>query len=133
MAERAATLDRMMEMAMEELLSGDVPRRASVVRTLAERWPAETALALCFALTSATAAIDMEKRAIDIYSQQAEKATDTNEKELYQWLADWEKEHLAFLAEVRGLNITMHVPHQQARVEVLLAQVATRPALSPYA
>jgi rubrerythrin len=39
------------------------------------------------------AAIDFENRAIEIYSQRAEEATDPNEKEMYQMLADWEKTH----------------------------------------
>ncbi len=47
-----------------------------------------------------SAAIDMEKRAIEIYSKQAEIATDPNEKALYAWLADWEKSHLKILSDL---------------------------------
>lgn len=39
------------------------------------------------------AAIDMENKAIEVYSQRAEEATDPNEKELYTWLADFERDH----------------------------------------
>lgn len=46
------------------------------------------------------AAIDMENKAIQVYSDRAEEATDTHEKELYSWLADWEKTHLKLLNEM---------------------------------
>ncbi|MDD2412592.1 MAG: ferritin family protein [Bacteroidales bacterium] len=39
------------------------------------------------------AAIDMENKAIEVYSQRAEEATDPNEKELYTWLANFERDH----------------------------------------
>lgn len=57
-SERNATLDLMIEFAMEELLSGDGQRKRSMVRRMAERWPDEPALALVFAVTSATEAIE---------------------------------------------------------------------------
>ncbi len=55
---RNATLDQMIEFAMEELLSGDGNRKRAMVRRMAERWPAEPALALVYAVTSATEAIE---------------------------------------------------------------------------
>jgi len=47
-----------------------------------------------------SAAIDMEKKAIEVYSKQAEISTDPNEKNLYKWLADWEQGHLKILSEL---------------------------------
>ena len=47
-----------------------------------------------------TAAMAMEKNAIKLYSDRAAQADDPNEKTLYQWLADWEKQHLHFLSEI---------------------------------
>lgn len=47
-----------------------------------------------------SAAIDMEKKAIDIYSQRAKEATDPNEKEIFDWLANWEKSHFGILLEM---------------------------------
>ena len=47
-----------------------------------------------------TAAIAMENNAIQLYSDRSAEANDPNEKALYQWLADWEKQHLHFLAEI---------------------------------
>ena len=55
---RNATLDQMIEFAMEELLSGDGSRKRAMVRRMAERWPAEPALALVYAVTCATEAIE---------------------------------------------------------------------------
>jgi len=46
-----------------------------------------------FEAAAISAAIDFENRAIRIYSERAEKATDPVEKEIYQMLADWEKGH----------------------------------------
>jgi rubrerythrin len=47
-----------------------------------------------------SAAMAMEKNAIQLYSDRASEALDSNEKALYNWLADWEKQHLNFLAEI---------------------------------
>lgn len=56
--------------------------------------------AASFEAAAISAAVDFEKRAIEIYSQQAEKAEDPNEKALYKWLADWEKTHLKVLSDL---------------------------------
>lgn len=56
--DRSAVLDQMIEFAMEELLSGNGQRRRQMVRRMAERWPREPALAISYALTSATGAIE---------------------------------------------------------------------------
>ena len=53
-----------------------------------------------FEAAAISAAIDMEKRAIEVYSGQAQHATDLAEKELYSWLADWEKTHLKVLNDL---------------------------------
>jgi rubrerythrin len=47
-----------------------------------------------------SAAIDMEKRAVEIYSKQAGAATDPNEKELFTWLSGWENSHLKILSDL---------------------------------
>ena len=58
MINRNATLDQMIEFAMEELLSGNAVRKRQMVRKMAERWPSEPALALVYAVTCATEAIE---------------------------------------------------------------------------
>jgi rubrerythrin len=40
-----------------------------------------------------SAAIDMETKAIEVYSNRAAETKDQNEKDLFLWLADWEKGH----------------------------------------
>ena len=45
-------------------------------------------------------AIDMENRAVAVYSKQAEEATDPEEKNFYKWLAKWEKGHHKILFEL---------------------------------
>ncbi|HQO50731.1 MAG TPA: ferritin family protein [Bacteroidales bacterium] len=49
--------------------------------------------AASFEAAAISAAIDFENRAIAIYSERADQATDLNEKALYKMLADWEKGH----------------------------------------
>ncbi len=53
-----------------------------------------------FEAAAISAAIDFEKRAIEVYARQAEATSDPNEKELYRWLSDWEKGHLKILSDM---------------------------------
>lgn len=64
----------------------------TVVEILTENIKKEISAA-GFEAAAIGAAIDFENRAIEIYSNRAEEATDPNEKEMYQMLADWEKTH----------------------------------------
>ena len=47
-----------------------------------------------------SAAMSMEENAIKLYSERAVAATDPDEKALYDWLANWETQHLSFLADI---------------------------------
>jgi len=47
-----------------------------------------------------SAAIDMETKAIEVYSQRAAETSDPNEKKLFLWLADWEKGHHKILNDL---------------------------------
>ena len=53
-----------------------------------------------FEAAAISAAMLMEERAIRLYANRSEEAQDPEEKKLYRWLADWEKEHLDFLAAI---------------------------------
>jgi rubrerythrin len=53
-----------------------------------------------FEAAAVAAAMSMEERAIRLYSGRAGQADDPAERELYGWLAEWETEHLHFLAEI---------------------------------
>jgi len=70
---------------VDEILSGDIKKQIS---------------AASFEAAAISAAIDMETKAIEVYSKQAAEATDPNEKELFSWLADWEKGHHKVLHEL---------------------------------
>ena len=47
-----------------------------------------------------SAAIALEEQAVKFYSEHASSTDNHIEKELYQWLANWEKTHLTFLSEL---------------------------------
>lgn len=47
-----------------------------------------------------SAAMAMEEKAVRYYSEQATAAADPLAKDIYQWLADWEKTHLNLLAKL---------------------------------
>jgi rubrerythrin len=66
---------------------------------LTEEWK-EQVTAADFEAAAISAAMAMEKNAVNLYAQRAEAAADAEEKALYQWLADWEKTHLEQLARI---------------------------------
>ena len=51
-----------------------------------------------FEAAAVSAAMLMEEKAVALYTSRAEAAQVPEEKRLFQWLADWEKGHLTFLA-----------------------------------
>lgn len=53
-----------------------------------------------FEAAAISAAIDMESKAIELYSKSAEDARDVGEKELFRWLADWERGHHKLLFDL---------------------------------
>ncbi len=53
-----------------------------------------------FEAAAISAAMDFETRAVQIYSERAEQATDANEKAMYGMLADWEKGHHKWLHKI---------------------------------
>ncbi|MGD9098173.1 MAG: ferritin family protein [Desulfobacterales bacterium] len=55
-----------------------------------------------FEAAAVSAAVAMEKNAIKLYGARAAEATDPEEKALYEWLTQWEKSHLSFLAELES-------------------------------
>ena len=63
-----------------------------VVMILSEQIKKEISAA-SFEAAAISAAMDFETRAIEVYQGRANEATDPNEKEMYQMLADWERTH----------------------------------------
>jgi rubrerythrin len=55
-----------------------------------------------FEAAAVSAAVAMEKNAIQLYGARAAEADDPEEKALYEWLARWEQSHLSFLAELES-------------------------------
>jgi rubrerythrin len=53
-----------------------------------------------FEAAAIAAAMDMENRAVGLYSGRAGETSDRSERELYLWLADWERGHQRFLARI---------------------------------
>ena len=53
-----------------------------------------------FEAAAISAAIDMESKAIRLYSESSDNATDTAEKQLFNWLAEWEKGHHKLLIDL---------------------------------
>jgi len=53
-----------------------------------------------FEAAAISAAMLMEERAIRLYADRADVSTDADEKRLYNWLADWERSHLKYLAGI---------------------------------
>ena len=56
--------------------------------------------AASYEAASISAAMSMEKNAVELYSRRAEETSDEAEKALYSELARWEKTHLAFLSDI---------------------------------
>jgi rubrerythrin len=53
-----------------------------------------------FEAAAISAAIDFEKKAVEVYSNQAQASADPNEKALYRWLSEWEGGHLKILSDM---------------------------------
>ncbi len=71
----------------------DLPKDSITVDQILTEEIKKSLSAAGFEAAAISSAIDMENRAIAVYSEQANIATDPEEKKFYQWLADWEKEH----------------------------------------
>ena len=56
--------------------------------------------AASFEAAAISAAMDFETRAVEVYSQRAAEAEDPNEKEMYAWLAEWERGHHKILHDL---------------------------------
>jgi len=56
--------------------------------------------AASFEAAAVSAAMSMEQKAISLYAKEAKSAADPKAQQVYQWLADWERNHLEMLAEI---------------------------------
>lgn len=78
----------------------DISQTGSISRNVLTPEVKKRIAAADFEAAAISAAMLMEERAIDLYAKRGEEAQDPEEKKLYRWLADWEKEHLEFLAAI---------------------------------
>jgi rubrerythrin len=78
---------------------GGIP--ADLAREVLTREVRDQISASGYEAAAISAAIEMENRAVRVYSERGAATTNPGEKKLYDWLAQWERGHLAFLA---GLN-----------------------------
>lgn len=53
-----------------------------------------------FEAAAISAGIAMEERAVKLYSESAQNASDPEARALYEWLAAWEREHLNMLMDI---------------------------------
>ncbi|NOZ61356.1 MAG: ferritin family protein [Calditrichaeota bacterium] len=53
-----------------------------------------------FEAAAISAAMAMEEKAVQYYSERAETSNDENEVALFRWLANWERTHLQFLSDL---------------------------------
>ncbi len=53
-----------------------------------------------FEAAAISAAIDMENKSVEAYAARAAETNDPNEKELFEWLANWEKGHHKLLIDL---------------------------------
>jgi rubrerythrin len=81
---------------------GDYPddEETGVASAVLTRQLQEEISAADYEAAAISAAMAMEENAIKLYSERAEKARDSNEKALYNWLANWERQHLHFLSAI---------------------------------
>ena len=86
----------------KKLMPGDYQddRSSSFVADVLTQELKEEMSAADYEAAAISAAISMEKKAIELYADRAVAAKDPNEKALYEWLAKWETQHLNFLAEI---------------------------------
>lgn len=65
----------------------------SVVKSVLDKGMKAQIDAAGYEAAAIAAAIDFESRAIDFYSNMEKQSVDANEKEMFAWLADWERGH----------------------------------------
>ncbi len=82
----------------------DENKASEVASNIMNKTVREKISAAGFESAAIGAAISMEERAVKVYSERGRSATDPEEKKLYNWLAEWERQHLNMLLDIdKGL------------------------------
>ncbi len=71
----------------------DAEEHEAATKVLTEKIKGEIEAA-SFEAAAISAALQFEKRAIELYAERAKTAEDPQERALYQWLSTWEVDHL---------------------------------------
>jgi len=72
----------------------------SIVKMVLNREITSKISAAGFEAAAISAAIDMESKAIKVYSERAREAQSEEERKLFEWLAEWEQGHHKILHEL---------------------------------
>lgn len=80
------------------LQAGIVPDEVAK-KVLSEEMKSQISAA-SFEAAAISAAMNFEAKAVELYSSREESAADTNEKELYHMLAEWERGHHKWLMRI---------------------------------
>jgi rubrerythrin len=78
----------------------DRSETSKVVSLVLDKGMKDAISAASFEAAAVDAAISMEERAVKVYGDGAQSATDPEEKSLYEWLSSWEQEHLKMLMDI---------------------------------
>ena len=97
LSKQFAHYDKNKEFMKNDLHSG--PDESTAMQILSEEIKKQISAA-SFEAAAISSAMDFETRAVTIYSERANSATDPNEKAMYQMLADWEKGHHYWLHKI---------------------------------
>jgi rubrerythrin len=77
----------------------DKSETSKVASVILDKAMKDAISAASFEAAAIGAAIAMEERAVKVYGDGAQSATDPEEKSLYEWLSAWEQEHLKMLVD----------------------------------
>jgi rubrerythrin len=83
---------------LNDMKYNDNPQQISTA--VLTRQVREQITAASYEAAAITAAMAMEDNAVRFYSQRAQTTTNPLEKELFDWLSNWEKTHLQFLSDL---------------------------------
>jgi len=84
----------------EFLCKDELGLPAAVDREILTQEVCNQITAASYEAAAISAAIDMENRSVMVYTERARETTDTHEKELYEFLANWEKGHTRILTDM---------------------------------
>ncbi|MDY0286309.1 MAG: rubrerythrin [Bacteroidia bacterium] len=71
----------------------ELPATSAIADSVLTKSLSEKINAAGYEAAAISSAIELENRAIELYAKRAENAEDQEEKEFYNWLADWERGH----------------------------------------